>query len=120
MDAVDKRMFYLMLSPLEGQEFASMMGFSTPSEDVQEIEIVDTFNRWAVNHKAGTLKDIRESAKWFVDFLSASDKLVSPAEDMEAALTVFSIAMLNKLLDRGMIAIILDNDTAEDLQEGIL
>lgn len=119
MNAIDKRMFYLMLSPIEGQGFASSMGFSTPSQEVQEFEIIDVFNRWLVTQKAGTLDDIRESASWFVNFLEKTDKLVSPAEDFEAALTVFSVAMLNKLLDKGLIGFIIDEDILNALEEDL-
>lgn len=114
MNAIDERMFYLMLSPIEGQGFAHSMGFPPPSEDVQEIEIMDVFSRWLLAQKAGTLEDIRESASWFVKFLEKTDRLVSPAEDFAAALTVFSISMLNKLLDKGFIAIIMDDESLED------
>lgn len=115
MSAIDERMFYLMLSPVEGQKFAHSMGFPPPSEDVQEIEIMDVFSRWLIAHKAGTLEDIRESASWFVNFLEKNDKLVSPAEDFESALTVFSISMINKLLDKGLIGLIMDDETLEDI-----
>jgi len=119
MNAIDKRMFYLMLSPIEGQGFASSMGFAPPSEEVQQFEIIDVFNRWLVTQQAGTLDDIRESATWFVNFLEKTDKLVSPAEDFEAALTVFSVAMLNKLLDKGLIGLVIDEEILERLQEDL-
>ena len=41
MTPVDKRNFYLALSILEGQKLASTAGFSVPSGDVQESEIMD-------------------------------------------------------------------------------
>jgi hypothetical protein len=114
MSAIDQRMFYLMLSPVEGQSFAHSMGFPPPSEDVQEIEIMDVFSRWLLAQRAGTLEDIRESASWFVSFLAKNDKLVSPAEDFESALTVFAVSMVNKLLDKGFIGIIMDEETTEE------
>lgn len=115
MNAIDERMFYLMLSPIEGQGFAHSMGFPPPSEEVQEIEIMDVFSRWVLAQKSGTLDDIRESADWFVKYLEKNDKLVSPAEDLTAALTVFAISMLNKLLDKGFIGLIMDEETLEDI-----
>jgi hypothetical protein len=115
MNAVEQRMFYLMLSPVEGQSFAHSMGFPPPSEEVQEIEIMDVLSRWLVAQKSGTLDEIRESSTWFVDFLAKTDRLVSPSDDLESALTVFSLSMLNKLLDKGFIGLIMDEEALEDI-----
>ena len=88
---IDQRMFYLMLSATEGQKFASAMGFPTPSEDVQELEIMDVLSRWMMVHSSGLLDEIREAADWFVSFLEETDKINSPSEDFVNALIVFAI-----------------------------
>lgn len=115
--ANDKRTFYLMLSATEGQEFASTMGFQPPSEDVQEMEIMDVVSRWVVLAKAGVFEDVLESGEWFVDFLVENDKLVSPPEQFFNALTVFGIAMLNKLMDKNIIGIVLNDELAKELDD---
>ncbi len=75
---VDKRLFYLMLSIGQGQEFANMMGFSNPSNDVEQAEIFDVASRWSLFVNQGILESIDESANWVLDFLNKSDKLVNP------------------------------------------
>ena len=113
---IDQRMFYLMLSATEGQKFASAMGFPTPSEDVQELEIMDVLSRWMMVHSSGLLDEIREAADWFVSFLEETDKINSPSEDFVNALIVFAIALNNKMLDNGHIGLILSDEDLEVLE----
>lgn len=115
---IDQRMFYLMLSATEGQTFAQLMGFPTPSEDVQELEVMDVLARWFMVANTGVFDEIREASHWFVDFLEKADKLNSPSEDFLNAITVFSIALLNKLMDNGRIGILVSDEELNEL-EGI-
>lgn len=115
MSVTDKRMFYLMLSPTEGQKYADIMGYSRPSEDVQELEVMDVMARWVTLHKTQILEDIMETADWFVEFLEKSDKLSSPSDELKAALTVFSASLLNRVMDNGRVGIFLNPEDAEDL-----
>lgn len=117
MNIVDQRMFYLMLSPTEGQKYADIMGFAPPSEDVQEMEVMDVMSRWVTLYKTEILQDIMETVDWFVDFLKASDKLTSPAEEFKSALTVFSASMLNRMMDNGRLGLFLDPDDLEDMYD---
>lgn len=117
MDAVDQRMFYLMLSPIEGQKYADIMGFATPSKEVQEMEIMDVMTRWLTLKNTGTLQDIVETAELFVSFLEASDKLSSPSDEFTSALTVFSAAMLNMMMDSGKIGLFLNPENLEDMND---
>jgi hypothetical protein len=107
MSAIDQRMFYLMLSPIEGQAYAKDMGYAVPSEEVQQFEILDVMSRWTTLLKAGVMEEVIESTDWFVDFLEKTDKINSPSEEFKAALTVFSASMLNKMMDSGRIGLIL-------------
>lgn len=115
MNLTDQRMFYLMLSPTEGQKYADVMGYSPPSEDVQELEVMDVMSRWITLHKTQVLDHIMETADWFVEFLEKSDKLSSPSDEFKAALTVFSASLLNRLMDNGRVGLFLNPDEAEDL-----
>lgn len=117
MNATDQRMFYLMLSPTEGQKYADTMGFSPPSEDVQELEVMDVMSRWVTLYKTNILDDIMETAKWFVALLEKSDKLSSPADEFSAALTVYSASLLNKIMDNGKIGLFIDPDNIEDMHD---
>jgi hypothetical protein len=60
-------MYYLMLSPADGQTFAYDAGFSSPSEDVQEAETYDVISRWALLTSSGVLEDVIETADWLLD-----------------------------------------------------
>lgn len=115
MSAVDKRMFYLMLSPAQGQEFASDIGFSTPSEDVQEAETLDVVSRWALITATGLLEEILISADW-VNELQEESGDANP-EIMQAfhkTLTSFGVALVNKLLDSGKVILTMEGELDDD------
>ena len=114
MSAIDQRMFYLMLSPVEGQNFAKDLGYSVPSEEVQQFEVLDVMSRWTTFLKSGLMDEVLESTDWFVDFLEKTDKLNSSADDFKAALTVFSVSMLNKLMDSEKVGIVLSEEEIEN------
>lgn len=114
--AADKRTFYLMMSATQGQEFANGMGFHTPSEDVQEMEIMDIVSRWVVFARCGVFQDVLESSDWFVDFLVQNDKITSPPEEFQNALTVFGVTMLNKLMDKNLVGLVIPDDFLEELE----
>ena len=114
MDAVDQRMFYLMLSPTDGQQYADLMGFAPPSEEVQEMEIMDIMSRWITLYKTNVLNDIMESVGWFVQLLQTSDKISSPPDEFSSALTVFSASLLNRMMDSGKIGLFVDSKEMSD------
>lgn len=109
-DVLDKRLFYLMLSIGQGQEFANYMGFSNPSDDVQQAEIFDIASRWALFVNQGILDSIEESANWILDLLEKTDKLVNPKEDVIPFFVAFGVSLLNKMLEGGNISLILDEE----------
>ena len=102
-----QRMFYLMLSAVEGQEFAKIMGFSPPSEDVASSETEDVLTRWAVFLHYGLLKEAEEASEWFTEFLVETDKIISEVGDFKSVLMVYSIALLNKLMDSEKVAFVI-------------
>lgn len=106
----EKRNFYLMLSPQEGQDYAKTMNFPPPSPDVRDIEDADIMSRWGVFVLTGVYNEIVEGADWFADFLEKSDKLVSPKEDITAVLSIYGVAIVNKLLESEKVFIVLDGD----------
>lgn len=109
-DVLDKRLFYLMLSIGQGQEFANYMGFSNPSDDVQQAEIFDIASRWALFVNQGILDSIEESSNWILDLLEKTDKLVNPKEDVIPFFVAFGVSLLNKMLEGGNISLILDEE----------
>lgn len=114
MNNVDKRNFFLMLSIPEGQDYATTMGFPPPSEDVREVELVDIMSRWGVFVATEVFAEIVEGAEWFSDFLEKADKLVSPKDEIASVLTVFGMALVNKLADSEKVIIMLDDVMFED------
>lgn len=115
--AADKRSFYLMMSATDGQEFANGMGFHTPSEDVQEMEIMDVMSRWMLFARCGIFNDILESSDWFIEFLVQNDKILSPPEEFHNALTVYGMGMLNKLLDKNMVGLVVPDELLEEIEK---
>lgn len=109
MNAIDKRMFFLMLSAPEGQMYAQEMGFSPPSLEVQEIEKTDIMSRWGIFVATEVYKEIVEGTDWFVSFLEHFDKLGSSGEELRELLTVFGVALTNKLVESEKVLIMLDD-----------
>ena len=114
---VDKRLFYLMLSIGQGQEFANFMGFSNPSNDVEQAEIFDVASRWALFVNQGILESIDESANWVLDFLEKSDKLVNPREEILPLFVAYGVSLLNKMLESGNVSIVIDESALLNWEE---
>jgi len=114
---VDKRLFYLMLSIGQGQEFANIMGFSNPSSDVEQAEIYDVASRWALFLNQGVLDSIEESANWVIDFLEKSDKLSNAKEEILPLFVAYGVSLLNKMLESGNVSIIIDENALLDWEE---
>lgn len=107
-EVLDKRLFYLMLSIAQGQEFAQDMGFSNPSDDVLQAELFDIASRWALFVNQGILQNVGESAEWILDLLEKQEKLVTPKEDLLPFFVAFGVSLVNRLLEHGNVTIILD------------
>ena len=116
-NVVDKRLFYLMLSIGQGQEFANFMGFSNPSNDVEQAEIFDVASRWALFVNQGILESIDESANWVLDFLEKSDKLVNPKEEILPLFVAYGVSLLNKMLESGNVSIVIDESALLNWEE---
>lgn len=116
-NVVDKRLFYLMLSIGQGQAFANFMGFSNPSNDVEQAEVFDVASRWALFVNQGILESIEESASWIIDFLEKSDKLVNDRDDILPFFVAYGVSLLNKMLESGNLSIVIDEEALQDWQE---
>ncbi len=99
---------------VEGQQFAADMGFSRPSEDVEEIEMEDILTRWAVFLHYGLLKEIEQSSKWFTQFMTKTGKIDSDENEFRSLLTVYGVAMLNKIMDSEKLAFVIPFGDNED------
>jgi hypothetical protein len=116
-NALDKRLFYLMLNVTDGQKYAQDMGFPPPSEDVVEVETVDILSRWAMIVASGVFSHIAEATDWYTDWLSSTDKLHTPEEEFRVVLSIFGVALINKLLDNQNVVLMVDTDTYEELED---
>lgn len=104
--AIEKRMYYLMLSPSEGQSFAEDAGFSMPSEEVQEAETYDVIGRWSIMASAGVLEDAIETVDWLMDIAQFDEVSEEMRENFKKLLIAHSMGFMNKLLDSDRAALL--------------
>jgi len=109
-NAIDKRNFILMLSPQEGQDLAKVMGFSSPSPDVVENEEADVLAKWGVFIAFDIYPEIIEAATWYTELLDKTGKLVSEHEETVQALSLFSMGLINKLVDSDKLIVTIPDD----------
>jgi hypothetical protein len=101
---VDKRNFYLALSIMEGQKIASSAGFSVPSAEVQESEIMDTISRWLILTNMGIFQTIQECSDWMMDVVKVHNDLDDDdLENTKNVIMSFGMALLSHLIDNEMI-----------------
>lgn len=106
MTAIDKRMYFLMLSPADGQIFANEAGFQFPSEEVQEAETYDIIARWALLTATGIMEDAIETSDWLMEldgFKGIPDGML---DQLRKLVVAHSVGLVNKLLDSDKIALI--------------
>jgi len=104
---VEERNFYLTLSILEGQKLAHAAGFSVPSAEVQEHEIMDIMQKWFTLSHAGILDSVKECANWMVNILrDTSDLDEDTIVSTENIITAFGIAAIAHLIDQEMLNIV--------------
>lgn len=97
---VDKRNFYLSLSIMEGQKIASSAGFSVPSPEVQESEIMDIISKWVVLTGLGIFETVQNCTEWMMEVVRVHNDLDD--EDIENTKNViqsFGMALVSHLVD---------------------
>jgi hypothetical protein len=99
-------MYYLMLSPADGQSFAFDAGFSMPSEEVQEAETYDVISRWALLTSAGVLEDAIETADWLLDLEAFDEVPTEMLDHFKKLLIAHGMGLINRLLDSDKTALI--------------
>lgn len=117
MSDQETRMFYLMLSALEGQKYASLMGYQPPSEDVQKMELMDILSRWVLFENVGILDEVKQASSSFVDLLKVVGKINSPPNEFLQVLEAFSASLINSLLDKNLISIHLPEEFLNRLED---
>ncbi len=103
---VEERNFYLTLSILEGQRLAQSVGFSVPSTEVQEHEIIDTMQKWFVLSTSGILDIIKECSSWMIQLLrehnNFDEKTLANTQNI---ITSFGVGMVAHLIDQEVLSI---------------
>jgi hypothetical protein len=111
---VDKRNFYLSLSILEGQKLASTAGFSVPSGEVQESEIIDTIRKWLVLTAVGAFDNVKECAEWMMEIVKIHNDLdEDDAESTRNVLVSFGMGLISHLVDSEILGINTDLEEVE-------
>ena len=110
MSAIDKRLYYLMLSPSLGQDFASDVGFSSPSEEVQEAETTEIIARWALMTSAGLLGEILQCSDWFCELKELHELPETMRADFHRTLVSHGVGLVNRLLDSEKILMVMEID----------
>lgn len=101
---VDKRNFYLALSILEGQKIASSAGFSVPSQEVQESEIMDTISRWLVLTNLGIFQTIQECTEWMMEVVKLHNDLDDKEIDnTKNVIMSFGMALISHMVDNDLL-----------------
>lgn len=107
---VDKRNFYLALSIIEGQKIASTAGFSSPSEEVQESEIIDVIRKWLVLTSVGVFDHTKVCTEWMLEVVQESNDLTeSEIENTRNVLTSFGMGLISHLVDSELLEIQTEN-----------
>lgn len=110
MTPVDKRNFYLALSILEGQKIASTAGFSSPSEEVQESEIIDVIRKWLVLTSVGVFDHTKVCTEWMLEVVQESNDLTeSEIENTRNVLISFGMGLISHLVDSELLEIQTEN-----------
>lgn len=121
---VEERNFYLTLSILEGQKLAHAAGFSVPSPDVQEHEIIDTMQKWFVLSNTGVLHHLKECASWMITVLRENNDFdEATLKATENIITSFGVATIAHLIDQDIISIdetALDSSVTEKTMESLV
>lgn len=114
MTPVDKRNFYLSLSILEGQRLASVAGFSAPSQEVQESEIMDIIRKWLILTALGIFENIKDCAELMMEVVKVGNYLSDEELDStETALVSFGMALIAHLVDSDMLSLVSESDELE-------
>jgi hypothetical protein len=88
------------LSVLEGQKLAHAAGFSVPSEEVQQSEVLDIINAWLTLAGVGALEAIKECSNWMISMLSDfNDWTNAEQENTKNIVTSFGVGLISHLLN---------------------
>lgn len=114
MTPVDKRNFYLALSIVEGQRIASSAGFSIPSQDVQESEIMDTMRKWLILTALGVYDNVKECAALMMEVVKLTNDFSDEEyESTQNVLISFGMGLVSHMVDSDMLSLVSETEEIE-------
>ena len=110
IDAVRLRQFLLNLSISDGEHLSNILGYSSPSKEVSQLENNDVLSRLVQLSFAGVTDSVAEAIIWFTDLMKKANPAVDePAvEYTQVLLHSFTCATILKLINEDVIR--LNND----------
>lgn len=109
LTAADKRTFFLMLHPQESQSLAEAAGFHPASDDVGDIELIDTVSKWSVLGASNCLEIALLCSDWISQFLVERNDLDEKyLAQYRVIFYGYSAALLGLLMDKQVIDIVGD------------
>jgi hypothetical protein len=110
---VEQRNFYLTLSILEGQRLAHSAGFSVPSVEVQESELLDIIQKWLILSSIGALDGVKECSDWMMDMLEESNEWEDEdIDNTKNIISSFGVGLISHLIDNEVLLI--NKDSVSD------
>lgn len=101
---VDKRNFFLALSVSDGQTLANTVGFSIPSEEVQQNELIDVVQKWMTLAAVGIVDQVRICSDWMSEAVDIFQNLDdAEIQNMKSVLVCYSVALLSYLIDNELL-----------------
>lgn len=101
---VDKRNFFLALSVSDGQALANTVGFSIPSEEVQQNELIDVVQKWMTLAAVGIVDQVRICSDWMSEAVDIFQNLDdAEIQNMKSVLVCYSVALLSYLIDNELL-----------------
>lgn len=96
----------MTLSVLEGQKLAHAAGFSVPSEEVQQNEVLDIINKWLTLAGLGVLESIKECSNWMISMLADfNDWTDAEQENTKNIITSFGVGLISHVLENEILLV---------------
>lgn len=115
---LDKRNFLLLLSPGNADIINKIGGFSSPSKDVRDQEIIDVITTWLTLAGFGVLRHIDICAEWVTEFaLINEDSSKDFHRKVKAGYYSFAVSLISHLIGIGAIHLHQLGVTDENLLE---
>jgi len=101
---IEHRTFLLTLDREDGDEIASLAGFTSASEDVYDRERDQVAKDWALMEAEGLLPQLLQYATWFADVAIGEDYVTDADRELTVSTAVtFAASAIARLKHRGYV-----------------